>query len=211
LTGLAIAEGDSLGAAVDRLRAIADVTTAILEGQTGDNALRAIADAARQLVGAAQAGVATPESPGGPMVVRAAVGGMGEAAVGMRASAELGRVMLSGKTTIIDEAASDSRLDYPEFAADLGPVVIVPLKAAGCPVGAISLARARGAPAYTQEDVSVAEAFAAQAALALEYGRSLAEREKAERRVAAEDGSDPGHHRRSRYHRHSQAHRRAGA
>jgi len=185
LTGLAIAEGDSLGAAVDRLRAIADVTTAILEGQTGDTALRAIADAARQLVGAAQAGVATPESPGGPMVVRAAVGGMGEAAVGMRASAELGRVMLSGKTTIIDEAASDSRLDYPEFAADLGPVVIVPLKAAGCPVGAISLARARGAPAYTQEDVSVAEAFAAQAALALEYGRSLAEREKAERRVAA--------------------------
>lgn len=166
-------------------QAIADVTTAILEGQTDDNALRVIADVARTLVGAEQAGVATPESPGGPMVVRAAVGGMGDAAVGMRASDELTRVMLSGRTTIIAEAASDGRLDYPEFAADLGPVVIVPLKAGGRPVGAISLARPRGAAPYTEEDLSVAKAFAAQAAIALEYGRSLAEREKAERRVAA--------------------------
>src|SRR6267143_858286 len=75
----------------------ADVTSAILEGQTGDQALRMIADVARRLVGAAQAGVATPESPGGPMVVRAAVGGLGDAAVGMRASAELAQVMHSGR------------------------------------------------------------------------------------------------------------------
>ena len=173
------------GRALDRLQAIADVTSAILEGQTGDQALRLIADVARKLVGAAQAGVATPDSPGGPMVVRAAVGGMGDAAVGMRASAELGRVMHSGRTSIIPEAASDAKLDYPELTADLGPVVIVPLKAGGRPIGAISLARNRGAAAYTDEDVSVAEAFAAQAAVALEYGRNLAEREKAERRVAA--------------------------
>jgi len=171
--------------AVDRLQAIADVTSAILEGQTGDQALRLIADVARKLVGAAQAGVATPESPGGPMVVRAAVGGMGDAAVGMRASAELAQVMHSGRTSIIAEAASDKRLDYPELTADLGPVVIVPLKAGGRPVGAISLARTRGADPYTEEDVAVAEAFAAQAAVALEYGRNLGDREKAEQRVAA--------------------------
>ena len=173
------------GRALDRLQAIADVTGAMLEGQTGDQALRLIADVARKLVGAAQAGVAIPESPGGPMMVRAAVGGMGDAAVGMRASAELARVMHSGRTTIIAEAASDKRLDYPELTADLGPVVIVPLKVGGRPVGAISLARTRGAKAYTEEDVSVAEAFAAQAAVVLEYGRNLAERQKAERRVAA--------------------------
>jgi len=69
------------------------------------------------------------------MVVRAAVGGMGDAAVGMRASGELNRVMLSGRTTIMAEAASEGRLDYPEFAADLGPLVFVPLKAGGRAVG----------------------------------------------------------------------------
>jgi PAS domain S-box-containing protein len=171
--------------AVDRLQAIAEVTSAILEGQTDDSALRLIADVARKLVGAAQAGVATPESPGGPMVVRAAVGAMSEATVGMEAAAEMARVMHSGRTSIIAEAASDKRLDYPALAADLGPVVIVPLKAGGRPLGAISLARLRGAAAYTEEDVSAAEAFAAQAAVALEYVRNLAERQKAERRVAA--------------------------
>jgi PAS domain S-box-containing protein len=171
--------------ALDRLQAVADVTSAILEGQTGDNALRVIAAVARKLVGAAQAGVATPESAGGPMVVRAAVGGMGDAAVGMRASTELARVMHSGRTTIIAEAASDERLEYPGLVGNLGPVVIVPLKLGGRPLGALSLARTRGAAPYTAEDVSVAEAFAAQAAVALEYGRNLAEREKAERRVAA--------------------------
>jgi signal transduction histidine kinase len=166
-------------------QAIAEVTSAILEPQTGQNALRVIADLARKLVGATQAGVATPESLGGPMVVRAAVGGIGDAAVGMRASAELARVMNSGCTTVIAEAASDRRLDYPELSADLGPVVIVPLKAGGRSVGAISLARARGEAPYTEGDISIAEAFAAQAAVALEYARNLAEREKAERRVAA--------------------------
>ena len=176
---------DARRRAVDRLQAVADVTSAILEGQTGDSTLRLIADLARKLVGATQAGVSTPESPGGPMVVRAAVGGMGDAAVGMRASTELSRVMLSGRTSIIAEAASDERLDYPHLMADLGPAVIVPLKAGGRPLGAISLARTRGAAPYSAEDVSVAEAFAAQAAVALEYGRNLAEREKAERRVAA--------------------------
>jgi PAS domain S-box-containing protein len=176
---------DTRRRAVDRLQAVADVTSAILEGQVGDSALRLIADVARKLVGAAQAGVATPESAGGPMVVRAAVGGMGEAAVGMRASSELAQVMHSGRTTIIAEAASDERLEYPELVGDLGPVVIVPLAAGGRPVGAISLARTKGAAAYTEEDVAVAEAFAAQAAVALEYGRNLAKREKAERRVAA--------------------------
>jgi PAS domain S-box-containing protein len=173
------------GRAVDRLQAIADVTSAILEGQTGDQALRLIADVARRLVGATQAGVATPQSPGGPMVVRAAVGGLGDAAVGMRASTELARVMDSGRTTMIAEAASDQRLDYPELTADLGPALIVPLKAGSRPIGAISVARGKGAPAYTEEDVSVAEAFAAQAAVVLEYARNVAERQKAERRLAA--------------------------
>jgi signal transduction histidine kinase/putative methionine-R-sulfoxide reductase with GAF domain len=173
------------GRDLERLQAVAHVTSAILEGQTSDQRLRLIADVARQLVGAAQAGIATPDSPGGPMVVRAAVGGMGDAAVGMRASAELARVMQSGRTSIIADAASDQRLDYPELAADLGPAVIVPLMAGGRPLGVISLARSTGAPAYTDEDVSVIEAFAAQAAVALEYGRNLAERDEAERRVAA--------------------------
>lgn len=171
--------------AVEQLQAIADVTTATLECQPGDKVLRIIAEAARRLVGATHAGVATPDSPDSPMVVRAAVGGIGEAAVGMRASAELARVMNSGQTCVIAEAASDSRLDYPELAAELGPAMIVPLKAAGRPLGAISLARARGAAPYTPEDIFVAEVFAAQAAVALEYGRNLAEREKAERRVSA--------------------------
>ena len=166
-------------------QAIAEVTTAILEGQSGDDALRLIADVARKLVGAAQAGVATPQSPGGPMVVRAAVGGLGDAAVGMRASTELARVMLSGRTSIIAEAATDERLDHSQLTTALGPAVIVPLKAGGRPVGAISLARGRGASPYTPEDVSIAEVFAAQAAVALEYSRTLAEREKAERRATA--------------------------
>jgi PAS domain S-box-containing protein len=173
------------GRDLERLQAIAQVTSAILEGQTSDQRLRLIAEVARQLVGAAQAGIATPESPGGPMVVRAAIGGIGDAAVGMRASAELARVMQSGHTSIIAEAASDERLDYPELAADLGPAVIVPLMAGAQPLGVISLARSRGAPAYTDEDVSVIEAFAAQAAVVLEYARNVAERQKAERRLAA--------------------------
>src|SRR5437879_242625 len=58
---VATSHATARGRTVDRLQAIADVTRAILEGQTGDQALRLIADVARRLVGAAQAGVATPE------------------------------------------------------------------------------------------------------------------------------------------------------
>jgi len=157
---IAISQPVAAGRTVERLQAIADVTSAILEGQSGDQALWMIADVARRLVGAAQAGVATPESPGGPMVVRAAVGGLGDAAVGMR-------------------------LDYPQLTADLGPAVIVPLKAGSRHIGAISLARIKGAKPYTEEDVSVAESFAAQAAVVLDYATNVAERKKAERRLAA--------------------------
>jgi len=176
------------GRAVDRLQAMADVMSALLEGQTVDQALQLIARAARSLVGAANAGVLIPESPGGAMVIRAFdAAEKYQALVGLRVTGDsiAARVMRRARTTVMADAASDEKLQFRELVADLGPVLCVPLIAGGRPVGVISLTRTRGTGAYTPADVSLAEAFAAQAAVVVEYGRNLAERRKAERRVAA--------------------------
>ncbi|HEY0493101.1 MAG TPA: hypothetical protein VGD57_06510, partial [Candidatus Dormibacteraeota bacterium] len=63
-------------------QAIAEVTSAILEAQTGDKALQMIADVARKLGAAAQATVATAEPLPGQMVVRARVGETAEPELG---------------------------------------------------------------------------------------------------------------------------------
>jgi len=180
---------DARRRALDRLQAMADVTNAILEGATVDSALQRIARAARRLVAATNAGVLIEESPGGALVIRAFdATAKYQVLQGLRVTGDsvAARVIRSGRTIVMEDAASDARTTkFRELVPDVGPAVCVPLKAGGRRVGAISLTRARSAAAFTEEDVSVAEAFASQAAVVLEYGRNLAERQKAERRVAA--------------------------
>lgn len=179
---------DSRLRALDRLQAMTDVTRAILEGDSVDNALHWIARAARRLVAATMAGVFIEESPGGAVAIRGFDAAAREPTLlGHRVTGDsiAASVIHSGQTVVIEDAASHPGGSFREFVQDSGPAVCVPLKVRGVSVGAINLTRARSAAAFSEDDVSVAEAFAAQAAVVLEYGRNQAERQKAERRVAA--------------------------
>jgi serine phosphatase RsbU (regulator of sigma subunit) len=58
---------------------------------------------------------------------------------------------------------------------DVGPALLVPLIFHGAPLGVVSLARRRGAPCFSQENIAVAEAVAHQISAAVSAERLLEE------------------------------------
>jgi serine phosphatase RsbU (regulator of sigma subunit) len=77
---------------------------------------------------------------------------------------------ISAPPTHLDEAELDL---YRRL--DVGPALLVPLIFHGAPLGVVSLARRSGSPAFTQEDIAVAEAVAHQISAAVSAERLLEE------------------------------------
>jgi serine phosphatase RsbU (regulator of sigma subunit) len=72
------------------------------------------------------------------------------------------------------EGLHDTELDLYR-RLDVGPALLVPLVFHGAPLGVISLARRRGASAFSQEDLAVTEAVAHQISAAVSAERLLEE------------------------------------
>jgi signal transduction histidine kinase len=95
-----------------------------------------------------------------------------------------GDVLVSGRAMALDDLTADEHTDEPLAAVGgFGPAMFLPLEVRGRRLGALCVAREKGQEAFSDEDLRLAEAFAAQAALALDYGDAQAER----RRVAVYD------------------------
>jgi PAS domain S-box-containing protein len=93
--------------------------------------------------------------------------------------AEVRAVLESGRTSIrpaLDERASAERVSLGELEAR--SVVSVPLRARKQRLGVVTLARTKREPAYSSEDVALAEDLAARLALALDRARLYREVEE---------------------------------
>ncbi len=172
----------------DRLRAVGEVTQAILEGRDGEEVLCLIARRARELVGAALAAVATPEPGTGALVVRAADGAWAEALRGQQAPASRlgGDVLRTGRPLNLADVSVVEPVGRPgSWVAELGPVLYLPLMAHGVALGTIVVVNRKGDRIFTEADLQLVDRFAGPAAVALEYARTVGDRKRAQDRLEA--------------------------
>ena len=165
--------------------ASAEVSTSLLSGTAPAEVLELVARRAREICDATFATVALAE--GDEMTVEAADGADAEVLIGRRVGIDdvVARpVFRGGDSLILTDTAEAARGVRSPPPVAIGPALIVPLGTGPAVRGVLSVANAPGRPAFTASSQRLLEAFAAQAAVALE----LAERRRdAERLVLLED------------------------
>jgi GAF domain-containing protein len=177
LMALATAAGSAIGH-LDRyeqtrkreawLRAAADVTANLLTGTNGRDALYLVAATARQTANAHFAALVLPDH-NGDLVIEVTDGGTYDAE-GMRVpkgGTVSYRVYESGQAECHEEGKVPS---VP------GPCAVVPLTVGDRRTGVLILARRKTEPKF--DDPDLIEAFAAQAALVLEFTRARGDTER---------------------------------
>ncbi|WP_225978060.1 GAF domain-containing sensor histidine kinase [Gandjariella thermophila] len=170
------------------LRASNEITTALLAGRSAADALRLIASRARAIAGAPAASIALPSADGSRLVLEVVDGPGGEALAGLQVPMEGtagGATFRSGSPRIVDDLAATrgqwlGREDapWPTEAAALGPAVLVPLSARDSALGVLLVARRRGDPPFDTSVVQMICAFAAHAALAVQFTRAVEDRQR---------------------------------
>jgi signal transduction histidine kinase len=163
-----------------RLRASAEVTTALLSGIEPDEVLRLIAARARDLANADFAAIVLPL--GDTLVIEVANGDAAEHVTGKRIDPQaslIGDAFRGGTTIAIDDIHQSPHWPKNSDAlSDFGPVIIVPLVARGARYGVLWVGNLVGHRRFRAAQQSMLEAFADQAALALELARQRRETEQ---------------------------------
>ncbi|MGY1709986.1 GAF domain-containing protein [Geodermatophilus sp. SYSU D00758] len=157
-----------------------DIATALLSGTDPDTVLRTIAERVATLAAADAAGVLLPALDAeDTLTVVAAVGTLAEDVEGVRVplhDSQLGEAHRSGVPRLLADVNAPPlgwhrAAVIGELAARHGPGLLVPL--GGRPaLGTVVALRRRGAEPFPPETLGLASAFAAQATVALELGRS---------------------------------------
>jgi signal transduction histidine kinase len=143
------------------------ITTMLLSGAEEEEALTLIATQAKEVAGAATTALILP-SVGGQLIIEIAEGSGAAALVGTRMPTD-GRantVLTEGIGMIVDSLAAAYTLRV-ERLRQYGPALYAPMRTSGRSVGVMLLLRERGAASFDQADLTTAESFASQAALAL--------------------------------------------
>ncbi|MFS8104024.1 GAF domain-containing protein [Lentzea alba] len=177
LAALATAAGSAIGH-LDRyertrkrevwLRAAAEVTMNLLTGTNGRDALYLVAKIARRTANAHFSAVVLPDH-NGELVIEVTDGGTYDAE-GMRLPKESTvsyRVYESGQA----ECHAEGKVPTVP-----GPCAVVPLTVGDRTIGVLIVARPKGEPEF--DDAELLEAFAAQAALVLEFTRAQGDTER---------------------------------
>ncbi|TDP92159.1 GAF domain-containing protein [Labedaea rhizosphaerae] len=169
------------------LRAINETTASLLTRTVDDETLHSLARGARLASHAAMALVAI-HNEDDQMDVRAADGLLAEEMVGLAlsvGSSLTGDVYTSGSARSVDNLAFDAihrsaenaRL-MPPGVRDLGPAILVPMAAGQRSLGVLMLAKEQGVRPFDDLDMRMAEAFAGNAALAIEFTRAQEDRQR---------------------------------
>ena len=165
--------------------ASAEVSTSLLSGTAPAEVLALVARRAREICDATFATVALAE--GEDLIVEAADGEHSDVLLGRRVGIDdvlAGAVIREGDSLVLTDAAKAGRDVASPPPVAMGATLIVPLGTGPAVRGVLCVANAPGRPAFTESSQRLLEAFAAQAAVALE----LAERRRdAERLVLLED------------------------
>ncbi|MBV8527600.1 MAG: GAF domain-containing sensor histidine kinase, partial [Candidatus Dormibacteraeota bacterium] len=163
------------------LEAITEINAAILQGEAADDLLRRAVGSARRLVAADAATVVLPV---GSLGLRIAVADGAYAAdlEGMPVPEERsvsGEVIRTGEPVMLTDARSDSRTDQPMvMTGHMGPAIFVPLPGQGGRIGTLAVSRLAGGRLFEARDLTLLQAFAAQAAIAIEYAWAQRELER---------------------------------
>jgi signal transduction histidine kinase len=149
------------------LDASAELTSELLSAGVG----RPLELITREAAKAADADFAVLVLPDGDdrVIVRAVSGDLDDDLVGRSASrlgSLSGRAIRSGEPTLVADYRSEA--DEIGMAADVGPVLVVPLVAAGHTRGALTLGRYASRVSYTPADLILAAFFGIQTAVTLE-------------------------------------------
>ena len=176
------------------LAASAEITTALLSVAEPEEALNLVARRARQVTSAAVAAILVPVEPG-LLTVAVAVADDGveggrsardrlagrrvRTAVGDRAGGpgRLEEAMHTGRACVVTES-TPALFGDPDPGMPLGATMILPLAAAGRPLGLLVIGMRPGANAGAGLDIEMAAAFAGHAALTLELSRVQRDRER---------------------------------
>lgn len=159
------------------LEASVEIEQQLLAGLPRSAALTLVCDRARELARADLVCVLLPD--GDDLVVHAA---SGRAAGGVRgARVPVGRslsgaVLRAGAPEGVVEFRTDPRAATLRGAPVLGPARIVPMSARGHALGVLLVARRPGASPLGEHDSAMVDAFARQAAMALELATSQVQR-----------------------------------
>ena len=152
------------------LSAMRDVSHALLEGRATDEVLLLVARSARHLLGATLTTIAVQDRSG-YILIRAADGDPAEQVQGRRVSFEgsvVGDVMRTRRPVTVANAG-DGALSQLAGVAGIGPAVLVPMVVADRVFGAFSAIHRAGSRPFSADDLLVVQAFAAEAAMALEH------------------------------------------
>ena len=168
-TGVAVANAQLYAESARRehwLRAGQEITTMLLEGIDEEEALAHIAATAREVAGADTAALALP-GVGGRLFIELADGHNADDLVGV-AMPEHGRawtVMTEGHGLLTPSLSASRNVKVEQMRA-FGPAMFAPLQTSGRGVGVLILLRRVGSLPFEESDLTTAESFASQAALA---------------------------------------------
>jgi len=164
------------------LQALSEITQRMLAGAEPETLLPAIAANARELAGADTAAIVTPLDGGSRLAIAHADGAGADRLRGVAVPLDrslAAEVMRNGRPLVSEDAASDPRTSSRiNRLARMGPVVCVPLRMGGKPIGSLWVSRLSGRPPFEDSTVQLVESFAAQASVALESGRTRRELER---------------------------------
>jgi signal transduction histidine kinase len=158
--------------------ATGEVTTQLLAGTDPHDALQVIADRALELCSADYTLIAVPEDADVPPERLAAL--VVHVYAGSNVESPLGRhIPVAGSTSgaaFLDQVPrSVPTLEFDPFAdpgVELGPALVLPLRAGDVVLGVLVAARRAGAPPFDAHQLPVIASFADQAALALQLASS---------------------------------------
>jgi PAS domain S-box-containing protein len=163
-----------------RLRAVNEITQRLLAGERTEATLHLVAHRARGLVDGALAWVVTP-SVRDELVISAADGESADAVVGVNippGTSISKRAMTSRTSILVEDLSAEPAVPAEIRALGLGAGLYCPLSAEERVLGALVVARSRGAPGFSSNDIALVEVFANAAVVAITLGEDRLELEQ---------------------------------
>ena len=175
--GIAIANAKSFEELSQRerwLRALHQTTSAMLSGGSVEAVLDAIVRVAREMTDSMLSAIVRPgPGPSGRLVVTAFAGSGGHRLEHLElpsSGTAAHAVMRTGRPRVV-EAGSSQAAWLARAGVAVGPMMVVPLTVRQRVEGTILIARAPSARSFRDEELSLVDSFATQAALAIDYLR----------------------------------------
>ncbi len=173
--GVAIANSESFEELRQRerwLQALQAITSAMLSGGSIDALHSAIVRVAREMTDSVMSAVIRPRDEDPSRLWVTAVDGRGAHRLEHLELPTKGTashaVMRSGRPRLVETGSAQAAW-FARAGVEVGPMMVVPLSVRQRAEGTIIIARAPGASPFQQEDLSLLDSFASQAALAIDY------------------------------------------